>query len=100
NVANLLLSRGAARQREMSLRLAIGASRSQLAQQLLVESTLLALIGGSIGLVLALTVIRTAGPHLPSDLPRVANIGIDVRVMIFTGLISLATGVLFGMAPL
>jgi putative ABC transport system permease protein len=100
NVANLLLSRGAARHKDTSVRLAIGASRARIAQQLLVESTLLGAVGGSVGLVLAFAVIRAAIPYLPVDLPRTAGIGIDWRVLIFTAAISLGTGVLFGLAPL
>jgi putative ABC transport system permease protein len=100
NVANLLLSRGASRQKDTSVRLAIGASRARIAQQLLVESILLGVAGGSIGLALAVAVIRVAVPYLPVDLPRTAAIGIDWRVLIFTGAISLATGMLFGLAPL
>jgi putative ABC transport system permease protein len=100
NVANLLLSRGASRQKETSLRLAIGATRARIAQQCLIESALLGLLGGCVGLVLAAWLLRIAVPYLPADLPRANEIGLDWRVLIFTASIALATGVLFGLAPL
>jgi putative ABC transport system permease protein len=100
NVANLMLTRSAARQRETALRLAIGASRRRIAQQLLIESTLLGLLGGAIGLVLAGVTLRAVGTYLPADLSRAAGVAIDWPVMLFTAVVSLATGILFGLAPL
>ena len=100
NVANLMLTRSAARQRETALRLAIGASRRRIAQQLLTESTLLGLLGGITGLALASVTMRAVGSYLPADLSRAAGVALDWRVMLFTALISLATGILFGLAPL
>src|SRR5579863_81976 len=99
NVANLLFARGVRRQKEIGIRLAVGASRARLIRQLLTESTLLSLTGGLTGVVLALWGIRLLVPMSASNLPRAETIGVDVRVLGFTLFASLLTGLLFGMAP-
>jgi putative ABC transport system permease protein len=100
NVANLLLSRAAARQKEMAVRLSLGASQRRLAQQVLTESTLLSVLGGATGLLLACTAIKILRHYLATDLPRISGLAIDFRVLAFTAMISVATGILFGLAPL
>jgi putative ABC transport system permease protein len=100
NVANLMLSRGTSRQKEIAVRMAIGASRLRVARQLLMESAVLAGIGGAFGLLLAFVAVRLAAPYLPSDLARATGFPVDARVLVYTALISLATGALFGLAPL
>jgi predicted permease len=99
NVANLLLSRALARQRELAIRAALGATRAQIVQQLLGESVALALIGGALGVVFAWAGIAWIHALQPADVPRLADVGIDTRVMAFTMGISIFVGVLAGLVP-
>src|ERR1700730_5476092 len=94
NVANLLLARAATREKEVSIRAALGASRARLTRQLLTESVLLAAIGGSLGLLLARWGVKLLLELGPGNLPRFEEIAIDGRVLGFTCLISLASGIL------
>ncbi|HSE20783.1 MAG TPA: ABC transporter permease, partial [Pyrinomonadaceae bacterium] len=99
NVANLLLARYAVRQKEFAIRAALGARGGRLLQQLLTESLLLGLIGGGLGLLLALLATRALVASNFSDIPRILQTGVDGPVLGFTLLISLVTSVLFALAP-
>src|SRR5215216_2803685 len=99
NVANLMLARATARQREFALRAALGASRWRIMRQLLVESLLLSFIGGVVGFVLSIWALRLLLTAIPIQLPFWMNFGIDLRVLGFTAAITLLTGLLFGAAP-
>jgi putative ABC transport system permease protein len=99
NVANLLLSRVSSRQKELVIRTALGAGRWRLIRQLLVESTLLALLGGTLGLLLALWSVDILVKLGPENLPRLKEVSIDGRVFGFTLGVSLFTGFLFGLLP-
>jgi predicted permease len=100
NVANLLLTRAAGREKEVAIRTALGANWQQLARQLLTESVLLGLLGGAAGLLVAQLSIYTVRSMNPGDIPRLEDIAINSTVLIFTFGVSLATGILFGVAPL
>jgi predicted permease len=99
NVANLLLARAAVRQKEIALRLALGASRSRLTRQFLTESVLLALLGGGVGLLFAFAGLRILKTFIPDTISQAESIGIDGKVLVFTALVAVATGLIFGLAP-
>src|SRR5262249_16942409 len=99
NVANLLLMHATARQKELAIRSAMGASRWMLVRQLLIESLLLAGLGGASGLLLAWWNVDLLNWLKPGDLPRLNEIGIDRSVFAFTALISFFTGLVFGIVP-
>ena len=99
NVANLLLVRAAMRQKELAVRLALGASRWRVARQLLVESLILALVGGISGLLVALWGVDSLRRLRVESLPRLQEINVDWRVLAFAALLTIFTGVLFGLVP-
>ena len=100
NLANLLLARAESRQREFAIRSALGAGRARILRQFLTEGVLLALIGGALGVALAYGGLKALITADPNSIPRSAGITIDPIVFGFTFVISIVTGVLFGMAPL
>jgi predicted permease len=100
NVANLLLTRAAGREKEIAIRTALGAGWQQLARQLLTESVLLGLLGGAAGLLVAQLSIYMVRSMNPGNIPRLEDIAINSTVLMFTFGLSLATGILFGVAPL
>ena len=99
NVANLLLARATTRQREIALRVALGASRFQIARQLLTESLVLSVLGGAVGVVLGWWGSRFLLQLAPADLPRLTEVKLDSWVLIFSVALSIVTGIGFGMAP-
>src|SRR3954451_22990840 len=99
NVANLLLARAAARHKEIALRLALGADRARLTKQLLVESVMLSLLGGVVGLAFAYAGLQILTRFIPADLAHADAISIDGKVLFFTLVIALVTGLVFGLAP-
>jgi len=99
NVANLLLAQATTRQREVAVRLALGASRIRLIRQLLTESLTLSAVGGALGLLLALWGTELLGRLSASNLPRADEIGINARVILFSLLVSVGTALIFGLAP-
>jgi len=99
NVANLLLARAETRQKEIAIRMALGATRGRIVRQLLTESLLLAVAGGAIGLLLAAWGLDALAGALPEDLPRAKEIGVDRVVFGFTGALSVLTGLIFGIIP-
>src|ERR1051326_7956246 len=99
NVANLLLASGASRHKEMAIRAALGASRWRVVRQLFTESTMLALAGGAVGLLVAFWGLAAITKLLPADFPRLNEIHIDLRILGFTFAASVLTGILFGLVP-
>ncbi len=99
NVANLLLVRASVRERELAIRTALGASRRRLVMQMLAESVLLALAGGTLGVLLASLAVPAIRTLSAGSLPRVEDVALDGRVMAFAALASLLTGLVFGLAP-
>ena len=99
NIANLLLARGTARRREIAIRTALGAGRGRLVGQMVVESLVLAGMGGAVGVALAYEAIRVIVAYAPVDLPRTDEVHLDARILLFTLILSILTGVLFGLFP-
>ena len=99
NIANLLLARAGARGRELAVRLALGATRARLVRQMLTESVLIGLIGGALGILLSLWSVDLLLAAVPEPLPYFISFNLDWRVLSFTLLVSVCTGLLFGAAP-
>lgn len=99
NVANLMLSRAATREKEMGIRSALGAAPRRIARQLLTESVLLSVIGAILGFALAGAGLSALKAALPADTPRLQDVHLDWRVLIFTGALAIVTGLAFGLAP-
>lgn len=99
NVANLLLARAEARQREIAVRAALGAGGLRVLRQLLTESLVLTMLSAAVGLALAFAAIRVVSWWNPASIPRVAGVSMDAGVLVFTALVALLTTVLFGLAP-
>jgi predicted permease len=99
NIANLMLARAVTRQQEMAIRLSIGAGFRRLVRQLLTESLVLALMGGALGVFMAFLGIRALRAFAPPGIPRLDEVGIDARVLLFTLAVSVLCGVIFGLMP-
>lgn len=99
NVANLLLARATARQKEIALRMALGAGRARIIRQLLTENLILAFLGGSLGLLVGTWGLDLFIKNYSETIPRLQEVNLDVRVLGFTMLVSLLTGIIFGLAP-
>jgi len=99
NVANLLLARGETRRREFAVRVSLGATRGRLVRQLLTETVVLSVAGGAVGIAIAWQSTRALSRLVVSVLPRADDISIDARVLLFAGIVSIATGVVVGLVP-
>jgi putative ABC transport system permease protein len=99
NVANLQLARAAGRGRETAIRAALGASRGRIIRQLLTESLALSVLGGLLGIAVAVGFTEMIGRYVPEGVPRISETGIDKRVLLFSFALSIVTGALFGLAP-
>jgi putative ABC transport system permease protein len=99
NMANLLLARGAVRQREIAIRAAVGANRARLVRQFLAESAMLALAGGALGLLLARGAVLLVSRLGPASIPRLTEARVDGRLLLFALAVSVLTGILFGIVP-
>jgi putative ABC transport system permease protein len=100
NLANLILARAESRQKEFAIRSALGASRWRLLEQFLTEGVLLAIIGGTLGAIIGFAGLRALLAANPQSIPRALEIALDWKVLLFTFAVSIATGLIFGMAPL
>jgi putative ABC transport system permease protein len=99
NVANLLLARGTSRRREIAIRTALGASRGRVIRQILTESVALSFLGGVLGLCLGMAGVGLLLRLVPGWIPRLSTVGTDWRILAFTAVLSLLTGILFGLVP-
>jgi putative ABC transport system permease protein len=100
NLANLMLVRATTRTRELGIRAALGASRWDLSRVLLLESLILSLVGAALGAAVAWWGVEALRSAIPAEVPRAATIAVDLRVLAFTGIVAILTGVAFGLAPL
>ena len=99
NLANLMLARADGRQREVAIRAALGADRRRIFQQLIVESLLMAAAGGALGALLAAFGVKAFVASQPVSVPRIDLIAVDLRILAFTSVVSILTGIAFGLAP-